>query len=74
MEAIRLAAIDGLGIAYVPDFLARDALKLGTLRAVLDDYLVNPGQFWILWPSSRHLTPKLRAFVDFVCARLFMPQ
>jgi DNA-binding transcriptional LysR family regulator len=74
MEAIRLAAIDGLGIAYMPDFLARDALAGGALCAILDDYLVNPGQFWILWPSSRHLTPKLRSFVDFVCARLFVPE
>ena len=30
-----------------------------------------PGQFSILWPSNRHLTPRLRVFVDFVCERLF---
>lgn len=28
MEAVRAAAIGGLGIAYMPDFLARDAIKV----------------------------------------------
>jgi DNA-binding transcriptional LysR family regulator len=71
MEAVRAAAIDGLGIAYMPDFLARDAIQVGTLRAVLDDYLADPGQFSIVWPSSRHLSTRLRAFADFLCERLF---
>ena len=71
MEALRGAAIAGLGIAYMPDFLARDALQDGSLRTVLDDFLVDPGQFSILWPSSRHLSPRLRVFVDFVCDELF---
>lgn len=71
MEALRGAAIAGLGVAYMPDFLARDALRDGSLRTVLDDFLVDPGQFSILWPSSRHLSPRLRVFVDFVCDELF---
>jgi DNA-binding transcriptional LysR family regulator len=72
MEALRAAAISGLGIAYMPDFLAQDALASGTLDTVLDEYRADPGQFAILWPSSRHLSPKLRVFVDFLCERLFV--
>jgi DNA-binding transcriptional LysR family regulator len=72
MEAVRAAAIGGLGIAYMPDFLARDAIEVGALRAVLDDYLVDTGQFSIVWPSSRHLSTRLRAFADFLCERLFV--
>jgi DNA-binding transcriptional LysR family regulator len=72
MEALRAAAIDALGIAYMPDFLARDAIISGVLRTVLDEYLANPGQFSILWPSNRHLSPKLRVFVDFLGERLFV--
>jgi DNA-binding transcriptional LysR family regulator len=71
MEAVRAAAIGGLGIAYMPDFLAQEAIKVGTLRAVLGGYLVDPGQFSIVWPSSRHLSTRLRAFTDFLCERLF---
>ncbi|WP_150562733.1 LysR substrate-binding domain-containing protein [Pandoraea cepalis] len=70
MEALLSAATHGLGIAYMPDFLARDALAAGKLQVVLDAYLENPGQFWMLWPSSRHLSPKLRVFVDAMCDRM----
>jgi DNA-binding transcriptional LysR family regulator len=72
LEALQAAAIGGFGIGYMPDFLAREAINSGTLRTLLDDYLIKPGQFWALWPSSRHLSPKLRAFVDFVSERLFL--
>ncbi|MFC5475768.1 LysR family transcriptional regulator [Paraherbaspirillum soli] len=71
MEAMLAAAINGLGIAYMPDFLARDALAAGSLQSVLDADLIDPGQFWIVWPSNRQLSPKLRVFVDFVCEHLF---
>lgn len=71
MEALRAATIAGLGIAYMPDFLALGALKDGSLVTVLDDFLVDPGQFSILWPSNRHLSPRLRAFVDFAGRTLF---
>ncbi|MFP3497544.1 LysR family transcriptional regulator [Pseudomonas sp. SIMBA_059] len=71
MEAMLMAAIDGHGIAYMPDFLAREALARGQLETVLDGHSNDQGQFWALWPSSRHLSPKIRAFVDFAAARLF---
>jgi DNA-binding transcriptional LysR family regulator len=71
MEALREAVIGGLGIGYVPDFLVRDALAAGVLATVLDASVTASGQFSIVWPSSRLLSPKLRVFVDFACARLF---
>lgn len=74
MEALQAAAIGGFGIAYMPDFLVQEAIRSGALETMLDDYLVKPGQFWVLWPSSRHLSPKLRVFVDFLGARLFQTE
>ena len=71
MEAMLRAAIDGHGIAYVPDFLAREALAQAQLETVLDEYCGDQGQFWALWPSSRHLSPKIRVFVDFAAEHLF---
>ncbi|WP_317204802.1 LysR family transcriptional regulator [Janthinobacterium sp.] len=71
MEALQAAAIGGLGIACMPDFLAREAIDSGALASVLDDCLGRHGQFSMLWPSSRELSPKLRVFVDFLGARLF---
>ncbi|WP_248752819.1 LysR substrate-binding domain-containing protein [Pseudomonas sp. MWU15-20650] len=71
MEAMLKAAMDGHGIAYMPDFLAREALAHGQLETVLDGHCDDQGQFWALWPSSRHLSPKIRVFVDFVAEHLF---
>lgn len=71
MEAILAAAIAGAGIAYMPDFLGRNAVASGALRRVLTDHISDAGQFSVVWPSSRQLSPKLRAFVDFVGRRLF---
>ena len=72
MEAMREACIAGLGIAYMPDFLARDALRSGALSPVLAQYGDLGGQFWMLWPASHQLSPKLRAFVDFMAPRLLV--
>ena len=41
------------------------------LVTVLDDYNKREMVFHVLWPSSRQLSPKIRAFVDFVAAELF---
>ncbi|MEX8191590.1 LysR family transcriptional regulator [Comamonas guangdongensis] len=71
MEAMLGAAVAGMGLAYMPDFLARDALARGELQQVLAQQLTHTGQFSALWPSSRQLSPKVRAFVDFASARLF---
>ncbi len=71
MEALRGAVIAGFGIGLMPDFLARDALAAGSLVEVLEPHSIAPGQFSILWPSSRQLSPKLRVFVDFMCEHLF---
>lgn len=71
MEAILMAAQDGHGIAFMPDFLVRESLAAGRLETLLDAYTQDEGQFWALWPSSRHLSPKVRVFVDFIEQRLF---
>ena len=64
MEAVLGATVRGLGIACMPDFLAREMLADGRLVSVLDAQLSAGGRFKALWPSSRHLSPKVRVFVD----------
>jgi DNA-binding transcriptional LysR family regulator len=70
IEGVLAACINGLGIAYLPDFVAREAVAGGALRVILSDYDLT-GTFWILWPSSRHLPPKNRALIDFMAQSLF---
>lgn len=71
IEPIIRLAEEGHGIACLPDFAIRRQRKAGTLVAVLDAFVEREGAFHLLWPSSRHLSPKLRVFVDFVATRTF---
>jgi DNA-binding transcriptional LysR family regulator len=72
IEPLLLMAEQGLGIACLPDILIRPQLKQGTLMTVLDDFVAHAGILRILWPSSRHMAPKLRAFVDFMSENLLV--
>ena len=64
-------ALQGLGIAYLPDFAIREPLADGRLKPILADYVERSGVFHVLWPASKHPSPKVRALVDFLCARVF---
>ena len=70
LEPLICMAEQGLGIAYLPDFAIARQLRDGLLVTVLDDYSDRSGPLRVLWPSNRHLAPKLRAFVDFLAANL----
>jgi DNA-binding transcriptional LysR family regulator len=70
IEPLICMAEQGVGIAYLPDFAIRRQLREGLLVTVLDDYTDRSGPLRVLWPSSRHLAPKLRVFVDFLAANL----
>lgn len=65
VEALIYLAKAGRGIACVPDFAVKDALAEGRLIQVLSNCLVGGSTFHVVWPSSRQMAPKVRAFVDF---------
>ena len=63
-------AIEGLGIACLPPFAIRGEIADGRLVSILDEWREETDQFNVLWPASRQITPKLRAFVDFMAEHL----
>ncbi|MDE5443279.1 LysR family transcriptional regulator [Bradyrhizobium sp. CSA207] len=65
-EMLRDAAIRGCGIALIPTFIAGEALDKGTLRAVLQDYRTPPLALYAIYPPTRHLSVKVRLFIDFL--------
>lgn len=69
IEPLLIMVQQGFGIACLPDVLVAPYLADGSLETVLDDHVVHAGVMRILWPSSRHVAPKLRAFVDFMSER-----
>jgi DNA-binding transcriptional LysR family regulator len=58
------SAIAGLGVIYEPDYALQPALDAGLLTRVLPEFDHAPGEIWAVYPSRRHLSAKVRAFVD----------
>jgi DNA-binding transcriptional LysR family regulator len=64
------SAMAGMGIAIAHEWMVRRHLEEGTVVAVLKEYTVNPrpgdADLYAVFPSSRGLSRKVRAFVDFL--------
>jgi DNA-binding transcriptional LysR family regulator len=70
-EALHAAALNGAGIARIASFLALPDLKAGRLVALLEEFAPPDSEaVFAVYPSSRHMSPKLRAFIDFLLRRL----
>jgi DNA-binding transcriptional LysR family regulator len=65
----KVAALAGHGLVCLPTYLVGDALQSGRLVTVLDDYTAPPLTLRALYPHNRHLSAKVRAFVDFLAVR-----
>jgi len=64
----RAAAIAGAGIVLLPAFYIGEELRTGQLKAVLSEFHPPELAVYALYPERRNLTPKVRAFVDFLAA------
>ena len=69
-EAIRDAALAGLGIALLPDFLVTDDLAAGRLRQILADLETDDAKIVTLYPDKRLLEPRVRRFIDLLVEEL----
>lgn len=62
---VRHALVHGAGIGFLPDFVAAPELEAGRLSRLLPDHCLERSEFHLLYPSTRHVSPKVRVFVDF---------
>ncbi len=60
------AAVQGLGVAYVANWVAEEALAEGRLRTVLSTWMHEPERVAVYYPGHRAVPPALRAFLDVV--------
>lgn len=67
---LRTAVLQGLGIGRLPDAMARPFEQHGLLRRVLASWAAEPADLNAVFPHGRALSPKVRAFVDFLATRL----
>lgn len=62
-------AAHGMGVVIQPTFLAADAIRRGNLVPVLEDYTWPSAPAHAVYPPTRHLSHRVRAFIDFLVER-----
>ncbi len=70
LEAIADAATAGVGLAWLPEWLARDRLSTGALVSVLDDQPGAAMECHAVWPGTVHMPLRLRLAVDVLVEQL----
>ena len=69
-NALRVAALAGMGLAYLPTFLVADDVRAGRLVAVvLDHPAMDAGHVHAVFRPDRQLPAKSRAMIDYLAAR-----
>jgi DNA-binding transcriptional LysR family regulator len=66
-------AAEGVGICYEPDFIVRPEVKAGRLVVLLRAFAPPPTSVYVVYPSRRHLSAKVRVFTDFLATRFAKP-
>ncbi|MEM6427165.1 MAG: substrate binding domain-containing protein, partial [Cyanobacteria bacterium P01_D01_bin.128] len=65
-EALRDAAVRGLGITLLPTFIVGGDLRAATLQTVLSDYQPVEIAVYVVYPVNRHLSTKVQLMTDFL--------
>ncbi|MGF1540370.1 MAG: LysR family transcriptional regulator [Pleurocapsa sp.] len=69
-EVLRDAAIGGLGIVTLPTFMIKQELQQRTLQPILSDYHLPELSLCAIYPVNRHLSLKVRLFIEFLASAL----
>lgn len=64
--ALKTAMLESFGITRLPYFYVAEEIMKGRLRVLLADYEPPPLHMYILYPKSRALPSKTKAFIDFL--------
>ena len=68
-DLLMAAALQGAGIVYEPNFILGPAVRDGRLVQIFTDYAAPTADIWAVYPTRRHLSAKVRSFVDFLVQR-----
>lgn len=65
-NAYLAAGIAGMGVLWLPRYMALDALERGELVELFGDWSMEPMPLYLAFPPNRHVSAKLRVFIDWV--------
>jgi len=69
-SALLQAAIAGLGVAMLPDYLAASDVAAGRLVKLFPEFNLSRAPLQVVYLPDRQMTPKMRSFIDFMLERL----
>ena len=67
-NAYLAAGLAGLGMLWLPHYMARPHLASGELVRLFQDWQMTPMPMYLAFPPNRHVSAKLRVFIDWVVA------
>ena len=62
--------LDDLGICRLPMFYMEEEIKSGKLEILFEDLPAPEIDVFVVYPSRKHLSPKVRAFIDLTVEQL----
>jgi len=65
---LHMAALEGMGLAFLPKWLVTADIAAGRLEHVMPEHVVFVGKLFAVYPSRKYLSAKVRTFIDFVAA------
>lgn len=65
-NAYLAAGLAGLGMLWLPHYMARPHLASGELVRLFEDWQMKPMPIYLAFPPNRHVSAKLRVFIDWV--------
>lgn len=65
-NAYLAAGLAGMGVLWLPRYMADAHVKLGELQPLFDGWHMDPMPLYVAYPPNRHTSAKLRAFIDWI--------
>jgi DNA-binding transcriptional LysR family regulator len=65
-NAYLAAGLAGMGVLWLPDYMAREHLARGELVALFEDWQLESMPLYVAFPPNRHISLKLRVFIEWV--------
>ncbi|SDI88182.1 transcriptional regulator, LysR family [Bradyrhizobium sp. Rc2d] len=65
---LHMAALEGMGLAFLPKWLVTDDIAAGRLEHLMSEQVIFEGKLFAVYPSRKYLSAKVRTFIDFIAA------
>lgn len=67
-NAALAAGLAGLGVLWLPEYMARDPVERGELVRLFEPWRIEPMPLYVAYPQNRRVSAKLRVFIDWLVA------